>query len=149
MATWPRTPGPPSSRCAAASSPTRRWADPRGKRDPPGGARRLGHLPRHQAGRAGRGTLRVRRDPGRGDRLRRAALAGLGQQVRLLPGLGGRPPGRHGRRVRQEDRGWHVISMWVSPQARGGGLADRLIGAVAGYARDQHAPTLTLWVTDG
>jgi 5'-3' exonuclease/ribosomal protein S18 acetylase RimI-like enzyme len=49
----------------------------------------------------------------------------------------------------QEDRGWHVISMWVSPQARGGGLADRLIGAVAGYARDQHAPTLTLWVTDG
>ena len=49
----------------------------------------------------------------------------------------------------QEDGGWHVISMWVAPQARGAGLADRLIGAVARHARGQDAPTLTLWVTDG
>ena len=49
----------------------------------------------------------------------------------------------------QGDGGWHVISMWVSPQARGSGLAGRLIGAVARHARGQDAPTLTLWVTDG
>ena len=35
------------------------------------------------------------------------------------------------------------------PAGARGGLADRLIGAVAGHARDQNAPTLTLWVTDG
>jgi ribosomal protein S18 acetylase RimI-like enzyme len=48
----------------------------------------------------------------------------------------------------QENGGWHVISMWVAPQARGSGLAGRLIGAVARHARGQNAPTLTLWVTD-
>ena len=118
-------------------------------RDPPGGARRVGCLPRRQAGRTGRGALRVRRDAGHGDRLRRAALAGAGQHLRLLPGLGRRPRGRHGRRVRPDDGGWHVISMWVSPQARGAGIAGQLIGAVARHARGQNAPTLTLWVTDG
>jgi GNAT superfamily N-acetyltransferase len=41
----------------------------------------------------------------------------------------------------QEDGGWHVISMWVAPQARGSGLAGRLIGAVARHARGQNAPT--------
>ena len=49
----------------------------------------------------------------------------------------------------QEDGGWHVISMWVSPPARGSGLAGRLIDAAAGHARAQQAPALTLWVTDG
>jgi ribosomal protein S18 acetylase RimI-like enzyme len=39
--------------------------------------------------------------------------------------------------------------MWVAPQARGAGLADRLIAAMARHARGQDAPTLTLWVTDG
>jgi ribosomal protein S18 acetylase RimI-like enzyme len=61
---------------------------------------------------------------------------------------GGRPVGLVGG-FGQEDGGWHVISMWVSPPARGAGLADRLIGAVARHARAEGAPTLTLWVTDG
>lgn len=41
-----------------------------------------------------------------------------------------------------------VISMWVDPAARGTGIADALIGAVAGWARADGARTLTLWVTD-
>jgi ribosomal protein S18 acetylase RimI-like enzyme len=49
----------------------------------------------------------------------------------------------------QADGGWHVVSMWVSPQARGAGLAERLIDAVARHARARNAPALTLWVTDG
>ena len=61
---------------------------------------------------------------------------------------GGRPGGVIGA-FGQEDGGWHVISMWVSPHLRGSGLAGRLVDAVAGHAREQRAPSLTLWVTDG
>ena len=61
---------------------------------------------------------------------------------------GDRPVGMAGG-YGQGSGGWHVISMWVAPQARGAGLADRLIGAVVRHARGQNAPTLTLWVTDG
>jgi ribosomal protein S18 acetylase RimI-like enzyme len=43
--------------------------------------------------------------------------------------------------------GWHLISMWVSPAARGQGLADRLIAAVCDLARAEGAPELELWVT--
>jgi len=47
------------------------------------------------------------------------------------------------------DRGsWHLVSMWVSPQARGRGIADDLVAAVSGYARADGAHRLTLWVTD-
>jgi GNAT superfamily N-acetyltransferase len=41
-----------------------------------------------------------------------------------------------------------VISMWVDPSARGTGIADALIGAVAGWARAEGAHTLKLWVAD-
>ena len=41
-----------------------------------------------------------------------------------------------------------VISMWVDPSARGTGIADALIGAVAGWARADGARTLKLWVAD-
>jgi 5'-3' exonuclease/ribosomal protein S18 acetylase RimI-like enzyme len=61
---------------------------------------------------------------------------------------GDRPVGMVGG-YGQDGGGWHVISMWVAPQARGSGLAGRLIGAVARHARRQNAPALTLWVTDG
>ena len=43
---------------------------------------------------------------------------------------------------------WHLVSMWVSPQARGRGIADELAGAVSGCARADGAGRLTLWVTD-
>lgn len=48
----------------------------------------------------------------------------------------------------RDDGGWHVVSMWVSPAARGTGTAGGLIGAVVAHARAQAASTLTLWVTD-
>ena len=35
---------------------------------------------------------------------------------------------------------WHLVSMWVSPQARGSGLADRLVGAVTEHARPAARP---------
>lgn len=63
-------------------------------------------------------------------------------------GRAGRPVGIVGG-FGQADGSWHVVSLWVSPHARGAGVADRLIDAVARHARAQNAPTLTLWVTDG
>ena len=42
----------------------------------------------------------------------------------------------------------HLVSMWVSPPARGRGVADAVVAAVAGWARDQGAVALLLWVTD-
>jgi ribosomal protein S18 acetylase RimI-like enzyme len=43
---------------------------------------------------------------------------------------------------------WQLISMWVSPRARGQGIADRLVAAVAACARADGADCLTLWVAD-
>jgi ribosomal protein S18 acetylase RimI-like enzyme len=43
---------------------------------------------------------------------------------------------------------WHLVSMWVSPAARGRGVADDLVAAVCGCARADGAKRLTLWVTD-
>ena len=45
--------------------------------------------------------------------------------------------------------GWHLVSMWVSPAARGQGLADRLIAAVCDLARERGAAEIELWVTLG
>jgi ribosomal protein S18 acetylase RimI-like enzyme len=39
--------------------------------------------------------------------------------------------------------------MWVSPAARGGGLADLLVGAVTEHARQAGADRVTLWVAVG
>ena len=44
---------------------------------------------------------------------------------------------------------WHVVSMWVSPQARGSGTARQLIEAAVGHMRAQGAQEITLWVTEG
>ncbi|MEU4453627.1 GNAT family N-acetyltransferase [Nocardioides sp. NPDC023903] len=43
----------------------------------------------------------------------------------------------------------HLINMWLAPEARGHGLAEGLILAVAGWARRDGASVLTLWVVDG
>ena len=43
---------------------------------------------------------------------------------------------------------WQLISMWVSPQARGQGVAGRLVAAVSDCARADGADRLTLWVAD-
>jgi GNAT superfamily N-acetyltransferase len=43
---------------------------------------------------------------------------------------------------------WQLVGMWVEPDARGTGLAEQLIEAVAGHAREHGASSLTLWVTE-
>jgi GNAT superfamily N-acetyltransferase len=43
---------------------------------------------------------------------------------------------------------WQLISMWVSPQARGHGVAGLLVAAVGDWARADGADRLTLWVAD-
>ena len=43
---------------------------------------------------------------------------------------------------------WHLVSMWVSPEARGRGIADDLVAAVCASARADGARRLMLWVTD-
>jgi len=72
----------------------------------------------------------------------------IGRTAFFLAWRDDRPAGVVGG-FRQDGGGWHVISMWVSPPARGSGLAGRLIDAVAAHARADGAPSLTLWVTDG
>jgi putative hydrolase of HD superfamily len=42
----------------------------------------------------------------------------------------------------------HLLGMWVAPEGRGRGAAGRLIDAIIGWARDQGARHLVLWVTD-
>ena len=40
---------------------------------------------------------------------------------------------------------WHLVSMWVRPQARGTGVADRLAAAVLARAKAAGAAQVTLW----
>jgi GNAT superfamily N-acetyltransferase len=42
-----------------------------------------------------------------------------------------------------------LIAMWVQPESRGTGAAERLVEAIADWAREQDADRLTLWVVDG
>jgi len=52
-------------------------------------------------------------------------------------------------RVSPEEGAAHLISMWVEPSARNGGVGLGLIDAVVQWARDQGLPATTLWVADG
>jgi ribosomal protein S18 acetylase RimI-like enzyme len=47
-----------------------------------------------------------------------------------------------------EDGQWHLVGMWVSPKVRGTGIADRLVVAVCGLARQCGFTAVTLWVTE-
>jgi ribosomal protein S18 acetylase RimI-like enzyme len=66
-----------------------------------------------------------------------------GRPVGMVAGFAGAADAadRPGRR-------WHLVSMWVSPRARGRGTADRLVEEVATCARQDGADMLVLWVTD-
>jgi ribosomal protein S18 acetylase RimI-like enzyme len=46
-------------------------------------------------------------------------------------------------------REWQLMSMWVSPDARGSGSADLLVAAAVKAARAESADRLTLWVANG
>lgn len=43
---------------------------------------------------------------------------------------------------------WELVGMWVDPAVRGQGVADQLVEAVCGQARQAGAATITLWVTE-
>jgi ribosomal protein S18 acetylase RimI-like enzyme len=64
-------------------------------------------------------------------------------------GLGatGPAPARPGQAGSEGE--WRLTSMWVTPGARGAGLADRLISAVLAHARAAGAARVTLWVALG
>lgn len=47
-----------------------------------------------------------------------------------------------------EEDDWYLVGMWVSPKVRGSGVADALVAAVCGLAREADAPSVTLWVTE-
>jgi GNAT superfamily N-acetyltransferase len=44
---------------------------------------------------------------------------------------------------------WELVSMWVSPAARGRGAADLLVSAAVEAVRAESAQRLVLWVADG
>jgi ribosomal protein S18 acetylase RimI-like enzyme len=43
---------------------------------------------------------------------------------------------------------WQLVGMWVAPDYRGQGVADRLVEAVCERAREAGAATVKLWVTE-
>jgi len=45
-------------------------------------------------------------------------------------------------------RDWHLVGMWVAPDFRGQGVADRLVEAVCEEARQAGAGCVALWVTE-
>jgi ribosomal protein S18 acetylase RimI-like enzyme len=68
----------------------------------------------------------------------------------IIAVLDGEPAGMvSGVPAEDDDGGAELISMWVSPAARGLGLGDRLIGAVEDWARQAGAGVLKLAVADG
>ena len=88
---------------------------------------------------------------GNGDREQRwRDRLGIPGSYNVVAVLDGRPAGMASG-VPAEDSGGaaELISMWVSPAARGRGLADRLVQAVEDWARQAGAGVLKLAVTEG
>lgn len=46
------------------------------------------------------------------------------------------------------EEGWHLTGMWAAPKVRGTGVAQQLVAAVCGLARQSGASSVTLWVTE-
>ncbi|HEY9243161.1 MAG TPA: GNAT family N-acetyltransferase [Streptosporangiaceae bacterium] len=83
-----------------------------------------------------------------------------GQPAGLIAALPPRPrpdqaPAQDPDQAQQHDpdqdpeQTWHLVSMWVSPDARGAGLAELLVAAVTEHARQAGADRVTLWVAVG
>jgi GNAT superfamily N-acetyltransferase len=75
---------------------------------------------------------------------RRAARDG--SFLAFIPGLT-EPAGLAGG-YEEEPGVTELVSMFVRPQARGHGVGEALIDAVAAWAKDQGATSVHLWVTD-
>lgn len=69
--------------------------------------------------------------------------------VTLVAWLDGQPVGiAGGIPTGDEDGGIDLVSMWVHPTARGRGLGEALVSAVARWAAQRDALALALWVTE-
>jgi ribosomal protein S18 acetylase RimI-like enzyme len=66
-----------------------------------------------------------------------------GEPVGAATGKPENPDGKHAI-----SGAWQLVGMWVDPRARGRGVADALVEAVAGHAKAQGADALVLWVTE-
>ncbi len=75
-------------------------------------------------------------------------LLGIGVTL-LVWGDGERVPIAAGFASEEADDAVDLVSMWVDPSARGRRVGERLIDAVAAWAREQGAARLRLWVTEG
>jgi ribosomal protein S18 acetylase RimI-like enzyme len=60
-----------------------------------------------------------------------------------IPGVG-----VDGDRPQTSPPEWHLVGMWVAPDYRGQGVADRLVEAVCSRARQAGAAAVMLWVTE-
>jgi GNAT superfamily N-acetyltransferase len=76
-------------------------------------------------------------------------VAAVPDQPASGPPAGDRPAGPAAGPATRGARGWHLVSMWVSPQVRGTGVAELLVGAVVDHAGAVGAPRITLWVVVG
>ncbi|MEV0248499.1 GNAT family N-acetyltransferase [Nocardia sp. NPDC050712] len=71
----------------------------------------------------------------------------LAARVQFLATVGGQDLGTIGAVA--EASGAHVISMWVAPEARGSGVADLLVCAVADWAAGKGYARIGLEVSEG
>jgi len=86
---------------------------------------------------------------GDGDREERwRARLGIPGSFNVVAALAGEPVGMASG-VPAGEGAAELISMWVSPAARGRGVGDRLVGAVARWARDMGSGVLRLAVVPG
>jgi GNAT superfamily N-acetyltransferase len=74
-------------------------------------------------------------------------IAGGGSFLAYAPELGTAPAGIAGG-FEIAPGTIELVSMWVSPQARGQGIGEALVQAVVGWARARDATRVHLWVTE-
>ncbi len=68
--------------------------------------------------------------------------------LNVVADLHGEPVGQVSALIADDSGSVELISMWVAPRARGTGVGDALIGAVAGWANDVGATRVALNVKE-